>query len=154
MQQLPLGIRLRDSSVFASYFAGRNREAVAALLALRAGERPLSVWLCGASAVGKTHLLQALCAGAGQRDESATYLPLAELASCGPELLSGCGELSWVCLDDVDAVIGERQWERALFKLYQELEESRGHLIIAAAVVPAGTHIMLADLASRLSGGA
>jgi DnaA family protein len=153
MQQLPLGIRLRDSSVFASYFAGRNREAVTVLAALRAGERPLSVWLHGGAAVGKTHLLQALCARAGQLDEPATYIPLAALASYGPEILAGCGELSWVCLDDCDAVMVERRWLLALFKLYQELEDNHGHLIIATTAAPAAIWLALKDLDSRLSAG-
>ena len=34
-KQLPLGIRLRDTSVFASYFAGRNRSVVDALHAMK-----------------------------------------------------------------------------------------------------------------------
>jgi len=32
-RQLPLGIRLRDTSVFASYFPGRNQSVVDALAA-------------------------------------------------------------------------------------------------------------------------
>jgi DnaA-homolog protein len=153
MQQLPLGIRLRDSSVFASYFPGRNREAVTALKALLAGQHPLSAWLWGGAAVGKTHLLQALCARAGHLGESATYIPVAALASYGPEILAGCGELSWVCLDDCDAVMADRQWVHALFKLYQELEDNHGHLIIATTAPPAEFWLPLKDLDSRLSAG-
>ncbi len=59
-------IRLRDSSVFASYFGGRNQPVVDALLALPAGGAPTCIWLHGAPGTGKTHLLQALCARRGQ----------------------------------------------------------------------------------------
>ena len=86
-KQLPLGIRLRDTSVFASYFPGRNRsvvDALAALSARRSGpsDGPSWVWVHGATSVGKTHLLQAMCARAHVSSEnnvqSAAYLPLRE----------------------------------------------------------------------------
>src|SRR3954471_9925386 len=119
--QIPLGIGLRDSSVFASFWPGRNRPVVDALLALVPHQPPTCVWLHGAGGLGKTHLLQALCARAGERAESAAYLPLEEARSMGPEVLNGLGELSLVCLDDVEAVLGKSDWEHALFRLHQEL---------------------------------
>lgn len=152
-RQLPLGVRLRDSSRFAGYFAGRNREPVATLLALAPRARPVAVWLCGPSGTGKTHLLQALCARAGEQGQSAAYFPLQQVAALGPGVLAGCGELDWVCLDDVGAVAGLDGWEKALFALYTELEESGGRLLVTANVPPAGLEIALRDLASRLSGG-
>lgn len=150
--QLPLGIRLRDSSVFASYFAGRNQPAVDAVLSLREGEVPRCVWLHGAEGVGKTHLLQAVCARAGQQGLTAAYVPLAE-PGITPDLLSGCGQLAHVCVDDLQLAAGHAEWERALFSLYQELDEHRGRLWVASTLPPAALAIRLRDLASRLSGG-
>jgi DnaA family protein len=151
--QLALGVKLRDASVFASYFAGRNQPAVAALRDLRSGEPPTCVYLHGAAGTGKTHLLQALCATAGQLGEGAAYLPLTDLTAMGPELLSGCGELACVCVDDIELIAGRRDWELALFTLHQQLDEHRGRLVVAGAVPPAATGIALADLRSRLGGG-
>ena len=151
--QLALGVKLRDGSVFASYFAGRNRPAVDALRALRTGEPPTCVYLHGAAGTGKTHLLQALCANAGQRGEGAAYLPLRDVTAMGPELLSGCGELDCVCVDDVELIAGRRDWELALFALHQQLDEHRGRLMVSGAAPPAASGIALADLRSRLGGG-
>lgn len=151
--QLALGVKLRDGSVFASYYGGRNQVAVDALRALRTGEPPTCVYLHGTTGTGKTHLLQALCANAGQRGEGAAYLPLTNLQAMGPELLSGCGELACVCVDDVELIAGRRDWELALFTLHQQLDEHRGRLVVAGAVPPAASGITLADLRSRLGGG-
>lgn len=151
--QLALGVKLRDGSVFESYFAGRNRPAVDALRDLRAGGSPTCVYLHGSAGAGKTHLLQALCASAGQRGEAAAYLPLTDLIALGPELLSGCGDLAWVCIDDVELIAGRRDWERALFALHQQLDEHRGGLLVACSLPPAASGITLADLRSRLGGG-
>lgn len=152
-RQLPLGVRLRDSSLFAGYFAGRNREPVESLLALVPGARPVAIWLCGPSGTGKTHLLQALCARAGGQGQAAAYLPLRQVASLGPGVLAGCGDLDWVCLDDVGAIAGLDAWEKALFALHTDLEESGGRLLVTATHPPGGLGINLRDLASRLAGG-
>jgi DnaA-homolog protein len=152
MQQLPLPVMLRTSSVFESFYSGPNDTAVRQLLALRSGT-PTVIWLYGSTGVGKTHLLQALCARAQPRN-SATYLPLRELQPLHPGLLQGCEALSLVCIDDIDVVLGQPEWEHALFRLHVELEESRGRLAIAASIAPTSAKIALADLASRLAAGA
>src|SRR5678815_3461334 len=157
-KQLPLGVRLRDTSVFASYFPGRNGSVVDALQALtarRAGpsDGPTCVWVHGARSVGKTHLLQAMCARAHGDSQTAAYLPLAEVAQLGGEILSGYGQFSLVCLDDAGAVAGNADWERALFRLHRELDEQSARLVLAATAPPAALPFKLADLASRLNGG-
>lgn len=151
--QLLLGVRLRDSSVFASFFAGPNRGVVDALRVLAPGTLPPCVYLHGASATGKSHLLQAVCADAAQRGLTAAYLPLIELTRIGAEALVGWGELDIVCIDDIDRVAGDRAWNRALFALHQQLEERRGKLLVASASAPAALGMRLPDLASRLAGG-
>lgn len=157
-KQLPLGIRLRDTSVFASYFAGRNRSVVDALQALSArrtgaNDGPTCVWVHGAMSVGKTHLLQAMCARAHASSQTAAYLPLAEVAPLGGEILCGYGQFSLVCLDDAETVAGNSEWERALFRLHRELDEQNARLVLAATAPPAALPFKLADLASRLNGG-
>jgi len=156
-KQLPLGIRLRDTSVFASYFPGRNRSVVDALQALSArsgpSDGPTCVWVHGPLSVGKTHVLQAMCARAHGTSQSAAYLPLAEVAQLGGEILAGYGQFSLVCLDDAETVAGNSDWERALFRLHRELDEQGARLVLAAPSPPAALPFKLADLASRLNGG-
>jgi len=154
MRQLALPMRLRASSVFDSFYRGRNESTVQQLLALTTGGRAPAVWLYGAGGVGKTHLLQAVCARAGQAAQTAAYLPLRDGAARDAELLVGCEELAFTCLDDFDARAGDALWERALFRLYTELEDRGGRLLIAAAGPPAAMPIKLRDLASRLAAGA
>lgn len=149
MRQLPLGVTLPVAARFATYVAADNAPAVAALEALGAAARPPSVWLAGPHGAGKTHLLQAACARAGERGERAAYLPLAELAALGPDALEGLDALDLVCLDDVERVLGDPAWERQLFNLHNGLVE-RGTLLCAAAQPPAALAIALPDLASRL----
>lgn len=115
--------------------------------------QPVCVFVHGVVGTGKSHLLQSVCVAAGARQETSAYLPLRELTAFGPDVLSGCGELAYVCVDDVEDVATQGTWERALFGLHQRLEERGGRLLVAAALPPAAIHFNLADLASRLAGG-
>ena len=46
------------------------------------------------------------------------------------EVLEGGSQLECVCLDDLDAVTGALEWERALFGLLREIDERGGRLIV------------------------
>ena len=142
MKQLALGVRLRADAVFESFWPGLNGEVLAALRA--PGVVPL--WLWGARGSGKTHLLQAVCAAAG---EAAAYFPLARSYALPPEALAGFERTRVLCIDDVDAVAGDAAWERALFRLFNEAAELRTRLIFAAAAPPRQSKWGLEDWQSR-----
>ena len=151
MRQLPLGVQLGVSLRFETFHAGPNDEAVAALALRAGGEFRPPLWLYGPQGCGKSHLLQAACAQAGRHGLTAAYLPLAAVRAEDPALLEGFEHLRLVALDDLDAVAGATPWERALFTLYNGLQEQQGGLVLAAAQAPAALPFGLPDLASRLA---
>ncbi len=148
-QQLPLRIGLRDSATFANFFPGDN---AAALYALQQAAEPF-IYLWGGSGCGKSHLLQAACHAETARGGVPAYLPLAELAAAGADVLEGMEAMSLVCVDDLERIAGVREWEEALFHLYNRVREAGGRLLVAAAVGPAALDLTLADLRSRLGWG-
>ncbi len=150
MRQLPLGVRIPDRAVFASFLPARDRQAVEHLKALALQALPGPVWLCGGGGCGKTHLLQATCVLASEHVRSG-YFPLRELGALGSGALEGLGDLDCICLDDVDCVAGSASWERVLFNLHRELEERGGRLVAAARLAPLEIGWSLPDLGSRLS---
>ncbi len=148
MNQLALPLQLADHAVFASFLAGDNETLVATLAELSGRNAGQGCWLWGAAATGKTHLLQAVCDAAGDRS---VYLPLDMLDAAGPSILEGLESRELVCIDDVDRVAGDEDWERALFNFYNALHEAGGQLVVAAAAAPRESGFSLADLASRMS---
>ncbi len=152
--QLPLGVRLRDDATFANYYPGANAAAlgyVERLCEAGAGWTDSLIYLWGAGGVGRSHLLQAACLRFEQRDEAAVYLPLAEVADYGPELLDNLEQCELVCLDDLDAVAGRADWEEALFHLFNRLRDAGKRLLLAAATSPRELGVQLPDLQSRLT---
>ena len=152
MRQIPLGVRLPDRALFASFLPARNTEALEHARRLAQAQAGGLTWLCGPRGSGKTHLLQAICAAAAERMR-AGYVPLAQVASLGVGVLEGLRQLECLCLDDIDCVAGEAGWERAIFALLRESEEGGGRLILAAQAPPALVSWALADLGSRCGAG-
>jgi DnaA-homolog protein len=153
MEQLPLGVRLPDRAVFESFWPARNEQAVEHLRQVASAAVSGATWLCGPHGVGKTHLLQAAYVQANTTTR-AGYVPLRELGQLGIGVLEGLRQFGCLCLDDVDEVIGQLEWERALFGVLREIEENGGRLVTAAAVPPALLQWALPDLGSRLSASA
>jgi DnaA family protein len=151
MQQLPLAMRLRERAVFESFVSGPNLEAVESLQAMAAGRGAGVVWLSGAAAAGKSHLLQAACALAVRCGLTAAYLPLRQLLPLGPEALSGWQQAHLMAIDEIESVAGELMWEQGLFTLYRESQERGAALIGAATEPPTRLPFSLPDLASRFA---
>jgi DnaA family protein len=153
MDQLPLGLRLADRAVFDTFWPQGNEQLLAHLRSIAGGAMSGTTWLAGPHASGKSHLLQAACAllPAPRR---CGYFPLRQLAALGPAALEGLPHLDLVCLDDVQQVAGQPQWEHALFGLYRELEERGGSLLVAAPEAPALIPWQLPDLGSRFMAAA
>lgn len=147
MRQLPLGVRLRDTARFESYVSGPNAEVVG-LLSGRTVSMPRVVWVWGREGVGKTHLLEAACAAVAARGGAATYLDPASGAE--PGWLEGCEGLDLVCLDALDGIADDPEWNAAVFRLYTLMQEGPGRLVVASSAPPATLAFRLPDLRSRL----
>jgi DnaA-homolog protein len=147
MRQIPLGVRLHDRTVFASYLPGDNSLALATLQRMADGSGDRSLFLHGVTGSGKSHLLQALCAAVA----GSGYFPLAQLLGSGPDVLDGADQLAAVAVDDLHVVMGIATWERCLFNLYNNCEARGTRLVVAARQPATGLGVALPDLRSRLA---
>jgi DnaA family protein len=66
-----------------------------------------------------------------------------------PQALSGFENCSVLCVDDVDAVAGDLEWEQALFRLFNEASELHTRMIFAARAAPRHIDWRLDDWRSR-----
>jgi len=144
--QLPLGIRLNDEARFENYLiSAANQPLIDQLL-----EHPQLVYIRANAGNGLSHLLQALCHQSNFMSDAALYLPLAERDQLSPEILQGLDSVQLVCLDDVDSIVGDAEWEAALFTAFNTMAEAKTHLVMAGRQAPLNLEFGLADLQSRL----
>jgi DnaA family protein len=148
MQQLPLSVQLRERATFSTFVTGVNTEPVERLQQVASQRERAVLWLWGAEASGRTHLLQAACAAAPLGSRIA-YLPLRELGEATVDFLGGALGVELLCLDDVESGLGVPAIEQALFIAYRRIEEQGGRIIATASGAPGALRWGLADIASR-----
>lgn len=154
MRQLGLpGLTLADATRFDAFWPGPNAPALEAVArAATGGDEPV-LYLHGPAASGKTHLLKAAWREAHERGARAGYLPLDEALMLDPALIDGWGGLRLVAIDSVERIARYGAWERALFRLAEEVRENGGTLLAAGRRPPDALGLDLPDLASRLAWG-
>ncbi|WP_396586637.1 DnaA regulatory inactivator Hda [Bermanella sp. R86510] len=153
VEQLPLGVQLRDEATFDNFYALQSQEVKLQVQLSAIGRGEQSIYLYGESGSGTSHLLQAACHEAQLHDSNSVYLPLEELVSYSPAVFESLEHLPLIALDNLQAIAGMSQWEEAVFHLFNRVRDNGGQLIMAANAPIDDLGIELADLKSRLQWG-
>jgi DnaA family protein len=150
--QLALPLGLRDDATFDNFFQGVNAHCVTALNAAASGAGYPFIYVWGQIGAGRSHLLQAACHLATQKNRTCVYLPLST-PGLTPQILHDLEHINLVCIDDVEAIAKDNAWEEALFYLYNRIRDAGQTLLIAGAHPPQRLGLGLPDLVSRLAWG-
>lgn len=167
--QLPLPVTLPDDETLASFVPGANQQLVslltsvskhspdwrseATLAMLDATSIPM-VNIVGGAGRGKSHLLYAVCHQLAERNIPHAYLSFKDVKDLTPRVLESLEQLPVICLDNLEVLNGDPDWEEALFDLINRVTETRvGMLIIASRFGPQSDVIQLPDLRSRIGAG-
>ncbi|MFW2372860.1 MAG: DnaA regulatory inactivator Hda [Gammaproteobacteria bacterium] len=152
-RQLVLDLKLKETHTLENYITGHNQLLLMLLQTMvqKQGEQQLFMW--GASAVGKSHLMQAVCHKASDNGFSVSYLPLEQLIDYSPQLLDGMESMDLICIDDVEQVSGKPEWQEQLFNLINRTRETLNYLLFSASLPPNEMDLKLEDLRSRLNWG-
>lgn len=153
-QQLALAIQLKNQAHLDDFCWNNNtilKHELEQTLSGQ-GERFLYVW--SGLGGGKSHLLQGVCQRYTEQQCTAIYLPLRVLKEWGPESIEGLSTQALIAIDDIDAISGNAEWEKALFDLYNQVYDN-GHSLLLTSnnKTPAASSINLPDLRSRLNWG-
>ena len=152
--QLSLPLSLPDDETFDSFYAGENASLVAAIQTAIHQSHGSYIYFWSRDGGGKSHLLHAACAELSLAGDAVGYVPLDKRAYFVPDVLEGMEHLSLVCIDNVQCIAGDEEWELALFNLYNRvLELGRTCLLITGDRPPRQIDLQLPDLASRLDWG-
>lgn len=153
INQLTLGVSLKDQATFANFLAGNNTLLLQELMKTASGTGERVIYFYGSGGQGCTHLLQACCHEANQHHISSVYLPLAELIQFSPDVFEGLESLKLICIDDMHMLAGKPEWEEAFFHAYNRIRDAGGQLIVTANTAPKSLGLVLPDVVSRLTWG-
>lgn len=150
-KQLTLPFTIHDDATFANYYPGQNTQLLKYLQNNVFNNCETVLYLWGKEGVGRSHLLQACCHASDQFQKQMVYLPLSQHRKITPDILIDLEQVDWVAIDDIDQVMGDRNWEEALFHFYNRAITHQTQLMIAASCLPTQLSCQLPDLQSRLA---
>lgn len=151
--QLPLALATRADRRFDNFVG-----AAAQVLADGIGGEDRAWLLTGPAGAGKTHLLlatyvaskEAVAAHAAAGGESA-YVALPQVAGSFADVAPMFERHRLLALDGLEAIVGHRGDEVALFDLHNRVLDHGGRLLYAARSTPEHLEFALPDLRSRLA---
>ena len=149
--QLTLGVGLDDDAQFKNFFVSDANRSLVSVLAASEEEPFLYIW--GNGSPGLSHLLQASCNKTTAEGRAAIYVPLVDRSQFAPQILEGAESLSLVCIDDIENIAGDVEWEAALFTAFNAMRQTGTQLIVAGHMAAQQLKIQLPDLLSRLQSG-
>ena len=108
------------------------------------------LFLFGSHETGKTYLLNALCNNYAENDLISLYIPIKEVIDLGPQFLESLENLNLICIDDINLVSENQEWEIAVFNLINSCLLSNCRLVFASSVNLSEINFQLPDLVSRI----
>ena len=154
-----LALKFPDDETFASFYPGQNSNLITQLKnsVVGIGEPVLYMW--GESGSGRSHLLHALCSEMDDKGLDIAYIPLNHFQGMTLDIFENMENMSLVCIDNIEAIAGNKKWEKALFDFYNRWQDNAANeplgasLILCASGLPKDIGIELADLVSRFEWG-
>ena len=137
-----------NSASFSNFHAQDNQQTLTLLQEFLSDEKlSASCYLWGERGTGKSHLLYASC----KQIPSSVYIPLLDL-QLEPDVLTAVVNFRLICIDDIDAVACQSNWESHLLILLENTEKNGNLLVLTGNRPPVDLHFESNDLVNRLQG--
>ena len=147
-QQLTFPWSAKPRLIFRDFYTNKkNLNLVNDLKDQKAGD----IIIQASSNLGKSHLLQSLCNFYNEIGKTSFYLPIKTALDYDPSVLDSINKIDLVCIDDVDFIAKNSEWERAIFNLINQCQQSTSRIIFSAAGSIDAVGFGLPDLLSRLN---
>ena len=150
--QLLLPVSYNSTQTFASFIEDNELDGVLINELQRAivSDGFSAHYVAGAAGVGCSHVLNAICHFANQKNKTSILLPMEQVVNASPEVIEGLESVDVVCIDDIDIVKLSLKWQTAIFNLFNQLHQNGAKIIFAGHLLPSQLELELKDLKSRL----
>ena len=135
-RQLALQIQINERASLDNFFISKNNNKAIQILKniLERSNNGAQIFIDDLGSNGKSYLLQAICNDFSNSNNSTIYVPMQEAINLEPSILEGVNDLSLICLDDIDLINNQRDWELALFNLINECYEKDCFLLLSGSI--------------------
>ena len=134
-RQLALQIQINERASLNNFFVSKNNNKTIQILKdLLNSNNGAQIFIDDLGSNGKSYLLQAICNDFSNSNNPSIYIPMQEAINLDPSILEGVSELNLICIDDVDLINKQREWEIALFNLINECYEKECLLLLSGSI--------------------
>ena len=151
-KQLIFPFQINQKASFDSFFCSPDNQNLMTRLAdIAISQDANEIIIHGEKGSGKSFLMQAICNELSSSEKQFAFIPMKKAFNMGVEIFQNLGSLDAVCIDDLQLILANQEWETALFNLINECQQSNCSLILSlGGTQPVEESIALPDLLSRI----
>ena len=151
-KQLIFPFQINQKASFDSFFCSPDNQNLMTRLAdIAISQDANEIIIHGEKGSGKSFLMQVICNELSSSEKQFAFIPMKKAFNMGVEIFQNLGSLDTVCIDDLQLILANQEWETALFNLINECQQSNCSLILSlGGTQPVEESIALPDLLSRI----
>ena len=151
-KQLIFPFQINQKASFENFFCSPdNRYLVNRLSDFVSSNDADELIIGGEKGAGKSFLIQAICNKLASKDKKFAFIPMKKAINMGVDIFQDLASLDAVCVDDMQLILASGEWEKALFNLINDCQQSSCSLILSIrATQPLEEVTRLPDLLSRI----
>ena len=151
-KQLIFPFQINQKASFDSFFCSPDNQNLMTRLAdIAISQDANEIIIHGEKGSGKSFLMQAICNELSSSEKQFAFIPMKKALNMGVEIFQNLGSLDTVCIDDLQLILANQEWETALFNLINECQQSNCSLILSlGGTQPVEESIALPDFLSRI----
>lgn len=151
-KQLIFPFQINQKASFDSFFCSPDNQNLMTRLAdIVSSPDTSELIIHGEEGSGKSFLMQAICNELSSAEKQFVFIPMKKAFNMGVEIFQNLGSLDAVCIDDLQLILANQDWETALFNLINECQQSNCSLMLSlGGTQPLDESVILPDLLSRI----
>ena len=151
-KQLIFPFQINQKASFDSFFCSPDNQNLMTRLAdIVSSPDTSELIIHGEEGSGKSFLMQAICNELSSAEKQFAFIPMKKAFNMGIEIFQNLGSLDAVCIDDLQLILANQDWETALFNLINECQQSNCTLMLSlGGTQPLDESVILPDLLSRI----
>ena len=130
--QLIFPFQVDQKATFESFFTTPDNSVLMNRLSeIVESKKANELMINGAEGSGKSFLMQAICNELNIFGKQFAFIPMHKAIKMGVGIFQNLASLDAVCIDDAQVILSKEDWERAMFNLINECQQSSCTLILS-----------------------